>query len=289
MLVAWSTSVRRHRQLPGQALAEKVLPSLYQGLLWYFESVMKMLDNSIETREPVELSEVLAVVAAEAATRAIDGNSVAYDGVRYDDADHHSTISITTNLAPDMKITGDPAMLHLLFYQFIKNAVKELKSDRAGGSLAIRSGRFDWQGHRGIAVQVVDSGRGINLTEVIRSKQRQAKADPTSPQAAEYNSNYRWLNFSIHQAMQLIFERKVSGSGTRNSSGLGMAMASMIAAGHHCSVWVTNVQEQGAGFLFLFEEEGSSDLHAHAPELFAQDVVPAAALEAIEQQLAMNV
>jgi hypothetical protein len=177
-------------------------------------------------------------------------------------------------------IVGDPALLHLLFYQFAKNSVKELLLHREEGHLWMTTQRFTIQNQPGVAVMIADNGGGLDLTALIKSKYGKSGDDPESP----FHSEWQWLNLSIHQVMQLIFERKITGS--VNGSGIGLAMARLIADLHHCAIWVTNAKGGGAKFLFIFEENGGTALHDQIPALFDLSTVPAALLDEICAQLA---
>jgi len=279
----------------------ELLPYLYQGAVWDFEAFRQQLEGIFPFAE-VNLENILKVVAAEGVVRArVYGGAISLNELAINTPERKGgkNFKIKAKIGEKLTLTGNEAALHLLLYQIIKNSVDLLQETESvkEGKIIVYAGKVsivvNGQKQEIVAVMIEDNGPGIDITSVLRAKQKllqqaQEAGTELTPEQQQVADDWTCLNLRIIDVINFIFEERVSGSKERGGlhGGIGLAMAKEIINKHNGCVWVTNpAGKQGAKFLLLFPPSVNGSLRQNLPQLFQIETIPVKILENIENQL----
>lgn len=294
-------------------LIARCCPTLYQGGISMFEAFKAMAEDCYP-QAPTDLSQILATIEGETATRiffhaqsAVPGQPRAsrldYNGEHYDyelaDKRCHQEFSLETHIEPALILTGHAPSLHLLFYQLVKNSVGVLKEnkDLQERKIVMAAKKIEIETPQGekqplIAFELTDTGPGLDLTKILRAKQRllQKKKGALSEKEKQITDQWAMLDLTLVEVVNFIFERRISGKERETAaSGIGLSLAKQIIDLHGGCIWATNrVAQDGVKFLIIFDPTEDGSLRRNLPELFRQGPdgkVPAELLNSIDEKL----
>jgi len=191
-----------------------------------------------------------------------------------------------------MKLSGNEAALHLLLYQLVKNSVKILQipiNRVKNGEIEITAKTCRVEDQKLIAFRICDNGPGIDITEILRAKQKllQKSGQELTSREQMIIGDWACLDLRIREVIDFIFERRVSGAERLGShSGIGLALAKEIVDAHGGCIWATNLAgKKGVKFLVIIDPSGEGNLRRNLSDLFDINKVPTPILNEIDKQL----